>query len=73
MKEKYQKECEKLKEQYMKETEIVLQKTDELYNEMVRKLGHKNFLSQSINKPIVECSEKYRKKFKELKLKYNIN
>lgn len=67
----YEKELEELKNEYMIESEKALQETDKLYNEMVEKLGTKQFFSQSINKPIMDCGTKYRKKFDELKKKYN--
>lgn len=70
MNNNYEIELEKLNEEFMIEAEKALQESDKLYNEMLKKVGHKNFLSQSINKPIIECEKKYRKNLKELEEKY---
>lgn len=70
MNDEYEKEFEKLKKEFMVESEKALQESDKLYNDMVKELGHKNFLSQSINKPIIECEKKYKMKLKALKEKY---
>lgn len=70
MDNEYDIELEKLKKEYMIESEIVLQKMEKQYNEMVKKVGHKKFFSQSINKPIMECNKKYQIKLQELRKKY---
>ena len=70
MRDEYEIEFEKLKKEFLVESEKALQESDKLYNDMAKKLGHKNFLSQSINKPIMECEKKYKMKLKELKEKY---
>ena len=71
--DEYNKELKKLKEEFEREADKACQESDRLYNEMAEKLGHKQFLSQGINKPITECSKKYSQKFKELEEKYKIN
>lgn len=69
-KSSYEEELKKLQDEFKTESEIALQESDKLYDDMVKRLGHKNFLSQSINKPIMECEKKYKMKLKELKEKY---
>ena len=69
----YNRELETLKEEYEKELDKAFKESDRIYNEMAEKLGHKQFFSQGINKPIIECSKKYMQKFRKLGEKYNVN
>lgn len=68
--ENYNLELNELKKEYMIEAEKALKESEELYEEMKRKVGHTQFLSQSIDKPIIEFDKKYRLKIQELNEKY---
>ena len=70
MNDKYNIQLEKLREEYMLESEKALKETENLYNKMLEQEGHAQFLSQSINKPIIKFSKKYRVKIQQLNEKY---
>lgn len=70
MDDEYNIELGKLKEEYMLEGEKALKETEKMYNEMLERVEHKQLLSQSINKPIMEFNKKYRVKLQQLKEKY---
>lgn len=62
----YEIEFAKLKSDYEKDIVLAFKESDRLYNEIVKELGHKNFLTNSSNNLLTECTRKYQKKFKEL-------